>query len=127
MRFRSKSAERASTELRSLVRQRPNLPVSVVDNIIDYRYFRDFIPQLAASELDVDLFYEVKANLRKTQLEELRDAGIRRLQPGIESLSDHVLKLMNKGVRSLQNIQLLKWCKELGLEVHWNLLWGFPG
>lgn len=127
MRFRSKSAERASTELRSLVRQHPNLPVSVVDNIIDYRYFRDFIPQLAASELDVDLFYEVKANLRKTQLEELRDAGIRRLQPGIESLSDHVLKLMNKGVRSLQNIQLLKWCKELGLEVHWNLLWGFPG
>ena len=27
----------------------------------------------------------------------------------------------------LQNIQLLKWCKELGVEPHWNVIWGFPG
>ena len=34
---------------------------------------------------------------------------------------------MAKGVSGLQNIQLLKWCLELGIEVSWNLLWGFPG
>jgi hypothetical protein len=27
----------------------------------------------------------------------------------------------------LQNIQLLKWAKELGVELDWNFLWGFPG
>jgi hypothetical protein len=57
----------------------------------------------------------------------LRDAGIRRIQPGIESLSDAVLKLMRKGVTGLQNVQLLKWCGELGVRAPWNLLGGFPG
>jgi hypothetical protein len=27
----------------------------------------------------------------------------------------------------MQNIQLLKWCKEIGMKVYWNLLYGFPG
>jgi hypothetical protein len=52
---------------------------------------------------------------------------VRSIQPGIESLSDQVLKLMKKGVSGLQNIQLLKWCKQFGVEPQWNLLFGFPG
>jgi hypothetical protein len=35
--------------------------------------------------------------------------------------------LMRKGVTMLQNIQTLKWCKELGVDVTWNVLSGFPG
>jgi hypothetical protein len=57
----------------------------------------------------------------------LAQAGIRSIQPGIESLSDPVLKLMRKGVSALQNIQLLKWCKQFGVTPRWNILWGFPG
>jgi hypothetical protein len=34
---------------------------------------------------------------------------------------------MRKGTSALQNVQVLKWCKELGLTSHWNLLYGFPG
>ena len=34
---------------------------------------------------------------------------------------------MKKGVSGLQNIQLLKWCKEIGVHPIWNLLIGFPG
>jgi hypothetical protein len=34
---------------------------------------------------------------------------------------------MKKGVSGLQNIQLLKWCKEFGVEPLWNFLLGFPG
>jgi ribosomal peptide maturation radical SAM protein 1 len=90
-------------------------------------YFKDFVPQLAARRLGASLLYEVKSNLGREQLRLLREAGIRRIQPGIESLSDPILKLMRKGVSALQNVQLLKWCKELGIEAYWNLLWGFPG
>ncbi|HML21378.1 MAG TPA: RiPP maturation radical SAM C-methyltransferase [Aggregatilinea sp.] len=127
MAYRSKSAERAVRELTSLLDRYPDLPVWVVDNIMDMRYFNDFIPMLADLDLDLELFYEVKANLRKSQLVLLRDAGIKNLQPGVESLNDHVLKLMKKGVSWLQNIQLLKWGEELGIDVYWNILWGFPG
>src|SRR5439155_8706834 len=34
---------------------------------------------------------------------------------------------MKKGVTGLQNVQLLKWCKEIGVEPLWNFLLGFPG
>src|SRR4030095_5227998 len=81
---------------------------------------------LAARNLGIELFYEVKANLNKEQLSLLRAAGITAIQPGIESLSDIVLQIMRKGVSALQNIRLLKWCRQLGISPHWNLIWGFP-
>src|SRR5262249_51844851 len=96
-------------------------------NILNVKYFNDFLPQLAAKNLDLDLFYEVKANLKKAQLCMMRKAGIRTIQPGIESFSNRVLEIMRKGVKALQNIQVLKWCKEFGIHPYWNLIWGFPG
>ena len=127
MAYRSKSARRAMDELVHLTELHPECDVEVTDNILDLGYFKDFLPELAQRRLGVSLYYETKANLRKEQVRILRDAGIRILQPGIESFSDAVLRLMRKGVTGLQNIQLLKWCKELGIEPYWNLLWGFPG
>jgi ribosomal peptide maturation radical SAM protein 1 len=127
MAFRSKSPPRALEELACLTASYPGCDVEVTDNILDMRYFKDFVPEVARRSGGSTLFYEVKANLKKQQLRMLRDAGIRSIQPGIESFSDPVLKLMRKGVSALQNIQLLKWCKELGVEPSWNLLWGFPG
>jgi ribosomal peptide maturation radical SAM protein 1 len=127
MRFRSKSASRAFTELRWLTSRYPDHPVSVVDNILDLKYFDSLVPMLQENPIPVELFYEVKANLKKRQLDQLKSANIRRVQPGIESLHDGVLAIMKKGVSAIQNIQLLKWCSELGIEPLWNLIWGFPG
>jgi ribosomal peptide maturation radical SAM protein 1 len=127
MAFRSKSAARALDELRTLVTTWRTGFVAVVDNILDMRYFRDFLPALEEVDLGVELFYEVKANLSKSQVELLARAGVRRIQPGIESLSDHVLRLMRKGTTALRNIQLLKWCRQSGIAVDWNILYGFPG
>jgi len=126
MQFRSKSADRALDELTCLTDRHPGCDVEMTDNILDLAYFKDFVPELARRKIDLGLFYETKANLRKEQIRMLRDAGIRSIQPGIESLHDSVLKLMRKGVSALQNIQLLKWCKELGVEPLWNILVGFP-
>jgi ribosomal peptide maturation radical SAM protein 1 len=127
MAFRSKSPQRAMDELAWLAHRHPGSDVQVTDNILDMRYFKDLLPALAKRPGGPELFYEVKANLTKEQLRLLRDARVTHIQPGIESLSDSVLKLMRKGVSALQNIQLLKWCKELGIDAAWNILWGFPG
>lgn len=126
MAFRRKSARRAMDELLWLSRRHPGCGVEATDNILDMRYFDDFVPALAARRRRLDLFYEVKANLKKEHLRLLRDAGIRVVQPGIESFSDPVLERMRKGTSALQNVQLLKWCRELGIEPTWNMLWGFP-
>jgi len=73
------------------------------------------------------VFFEVKANLRRHHVAQLARSQVLRIQPGIESLSDHVLGLMRKGTTQLRNVQLLKWCREYGVAVDWNLLYGFPG
>jgi ribosomal peptide maturation radical SAM protein 1 len=132
MAFRSKSAARAFNELRELVHAyglgpKRRTHVLVVDNILDYRYFNDLLPMIADSDLRVTLHYEVKANLRLDQLMLLRDAGVYHLQPGIESLSNRLLEAMRKGITRLRNLQTMKWCAELGIDVSWNYLHGFPG
>jgi ribosomal peptide maturation radical SAM protein 1 len=127
MRFRSKGAARALDELERLARRHRGSPVAVVDNIIDNRYFDDFVPMLAERALGLELFYEVKANLRRSHVRKLRAAGITTIQPGIESLDSATLRLMGKGVKALHNVQLLKLCAEEGVDPRWNVLWGFPG
>lgn len=127
MPFRSKSPERAVAELITLAERHPGLAISVVDNILDHRYLGTVLPELARVDPPMRLFWEVKANLSKEQLRVMKSAGIDTIQPGIESLSDEVLQLMRKGIRGIRNVQLLKWCLELGIEVEWNILWGFPG
>lgn len=127
MAFRSKSAERALDELVYLTNRHPGCSLNAVDNILDMRYFKTLIKLLAEGDYDFGLFYEVKSNLRKDQLRLLREAGVKIIQPGIESLSDNILKLMRKGVTAMQNIQLLKWCSELNIKVIYNIIWGFPG
>ena len=126
MAYRSKSAPRALAELTHLATAHPGCDIQVVDNILDLKYFKTLLPELAERKLNVSLFYETKSNLKKDQVRLLRDAGVLTIQPGIESFSDRVLKQMKKGVSGLQNVQLLKWCKEMGIHPIWNFLIGFP-
>lgn len=125
--YRSKSGARALAEMRELSDRWQTDRIEVVDNILNMRYFSDLLPALAADGRPWEIFYEVKANLSRTQVAALRAAGVTRIQPGIESLSDHVLELMRKGTSGLRNVQLLKWCREYGITVEWNILYGFPG
>jgi ribosomal peptide maturation radical SAM protein 1 len=127
MSFRSKSPERAVAEITDLRGRYAVGTISVVDDILDMRYLRTVLPRLAEERLAADLFWEVKANLTFRQVAQLRAAGVRFVQPGIESLNDHVLQLMRKGTTAARNIELLKWCSEYRVIPLWNLLYGFPG
>jgi ribosomal peptide maturation radical SAM protein 1 len=127
MRFRSKSADQVRDEILALAQRYRRHDFFAVDNILDLQYFKEFLPKLRATRLDLSFFYEVKANLSKAQLRLMRDAGVRRIQPGVESFSNVLLKLMRKGTTGLQNVRLLKWCTQLGINPEWNFLYGFPG
>jgi ribosomal peptide maturation radical SAM protein 1 len=127
MGFRSKSPERVVSELEGLVARWPCPMLEAVDNILDMRYFDSVLASLERMDLPGPVFFEVKANLKRHHVAALQRAKILRIQPGIESLSDHVLLLMRKGTSALRNVQLLKWCREYGIVVDWNLLYGFPG
>jgi ribosomal peptide maturation radical SAM protein 1 len=127
MTFRSKSPEAVLRELTHLIDRYGARRIYCVDNILDLKYVRTLFPKLIARRSRVKLFYETKANLTFEQLATLRAGGVCWIQPGIESFSDQVLHLMQKGTTALKNIRLLCWCRELGIEPLWNILYGFPG
>ena len=127
MAYRSKSPERIHEELRRLSARYQIANFEAVDNILDMRYIEQLCSALIEERYDYRIFYEVKANLKREHLRTLSRAGVSIIQPGIESLSTHVLKLMRKGSTMLLNVRVLKWAHYYGINVAWNLLTGFPG
>lgn len=127
MAYRSKSPERVFDELVELSARYRTFRFTAVDNILDMKFHKTLLPQLAERAPSYDLFFEVKSGLSQQRLRELREAGITRIQPGIESLSSPVLALMAKGVSAAANVNLLRWASVFGIDVSWNLIWGFPG
>ena len=87
MKFRSKPPERVLEELRGLAERYKVLDFVAVDDIIDMNHVRELLPLLRDADCDFRLFYEVKANLTRAHLQALKDAGVSRIEPGIESLS----------------------------------------
>lgn len=129
--FRAKSPARATHEIRHLhERYRWATRLAATDNILAMRYVDTVLPELAPlaeAPRPLRLFFEVKSNLRKDQLAQLHRAGIRHVQPGIESFDDEILTLMKKGNTALGQVQFIKWCAELGVRLSYNIIVMNPG
>jgi ribosomal peptide maturation radical SAM protein 1 len=97
-----------------------------VDNILPKNYLTHVLPFLDTPP-DMEIFYEVKADLSEQEIAVLAKAGVKQIQPGIEALATSTLKLMKKGTTVFQNVKFLKTCALYGIKPHWNLLLGFPG
>lgn len=126
MAFRHKPAERMRSELDEIAQE--GVPaVYMTDNIMPRSYLSELLPGLAEREPRLNLFYEVKSNMTRAEVETMARGGVAMIQPGIESLSTPVLKLMRKGVSAQQNIALLRDCAATGIRVAWGIIYGFPG
>jgi ribosomal peptide maturation radical SAM protein 1 len=124
---RAKPSSVVLDELKSLLSRHPSRKISMVDNIMPHEYFKTLLPLVKPTLGDVHIFFEEKANLSLEQVLLLKSAGVNVIQPGIESLSTRVLKLMDKGVTARQNIELLRFAKACDLALNWNHLIGLPG
>jgi ribosomal peptide maturation radical SAM protein 1 len=127
MTFRSKSPDRAVEEIRHLHARHGNNRFNVADNILDVSYLRTVLPRLAEMDEDYYFFYQVKANLTREHIALMSDAGVRWLQPGIESLDDTFLRMVKKGTTAAINIHALRLSLEYGIRCLWNILFGIPG
>ena len=127
MAYRSMKPELAIDLISDLFKFSPTVSrLDSVDNILPKNYVQEVLPFINPPE-NMTLFYEVKADLTEHDMEVLSKAGVRAIQPGIESLTTSTLKLMKKGTSSFQNLILLKNCLLYGVSPAWNLLMGFPG
>jgi ribosomal peptide maturation radical SAM protein 1 len=127
MSYRAMNPELALKQFDSLFTYAPRVSrLDAVDNILPREYLRDVLPFVQTPE-NVEIFYEVKADLTESDVQVLAKARVKHIQPGIESLATSTLKLMKKGTSAFRNLALLKFCSMYDIAPAWNLLIGFPG
>ncbi|PKK91084.1 MAG: hypothetical protein CVV64_04760 [Candidatus Wallbacteria bacterium HGW-Wallbacteria-1] len=129
---RRKSPDRVMRIMRDLLEARPTdyVPsLHATDNLLPNEYFDDLLPRMAREGLPGNprLFCEMRTTLSRNQVRLLAMAGFRAVQPGVESLSTEILKLMRKGVTGIKNIHFLILCQTYGIEPRWNMLYRIPG
>ena len=124
--FRCRGPVQVLEDILTLSEKYQELNLSSTDLIISWPNLSPVLQKISELGLDLNLFYEVKASLKKEQVELLKNAGVNLIQPGIESLSTDALKLMAKGTSLLINLQCLKWAKEYDIKLAYSFLIGFP-
>lgn len=125
--FRRKRPKTILDELSTLATRYGVRSFETTDNIMAPEFPHTLLPQLRDAGAPYELFFETKSSLSREHLLALREAGVIWIQPGIESLDSRILTLMRKGCQAWQNIRLLKYCRQFGIRVSWNLLCDFPG
>jgi ribosomal peptide maturation radical SAM protein 1 len=125
--YRVKPPAKLIKEIEDLVSRYSVHHFYAADTIMAQDFPERFLSRLIEQGTNVTLSYEVKSNLKEEDINTLVRAGVTEIQPGIESLSDNVLRLMSKGVRALENVRLLRDTRSRGLDVIWNLLTAIPG
>jgi ribosomal peptide maturation radical SAM protein 1 len=127
MTHRIKCADKVFKDLHSMSEKHGVDEVIMVDNIMPHTYFSTLLPQLIQHEKTLSIFYEQKSNISLSKMKSLSSAGIRSIQPGIESISTGLLKLMSKGVSARTNVDCMRYARSCGVDIVWNVLVDFPG
>ena len=125
--YRAKSPDRLHEELRFLAGKYPGRYIQLTDNIMSMEVLRRLIPELVKDKEQYRLVGEIKTNIREEDIRNLARAGFVLMQPGIESLNDHLLELLGKGNTAVNHIAFLKYSRTHGLDLSWNLLFAVPG
>jgi ribosomal peptide maturation radical SAM protein 1 len=127
MEFRSKRVDNVIQQLDELSRRYSILDFNAIDNIIEPDYINQLFNQLSAANTDIRIHYEVRPSLSRVQLKQMRKGGLFSIQPGVESFSTHILKLMRKHTTGVRNLELIKWSTYYGINNLYNILLRFPG
>ncbi|MBW2647076.1 MAG: RiPP maturation radical SAM C-methyltransferase [Deltaproteobacteria bacterium] len=125
--YRSKSEEKVVSEIDQLTSRHQVLSIAFMDNLLPVKKSGIAFKGLQALGKDLTLFGEIRASTPFSTLEAMRDAGMREIQIGIEALSTSLLNKMHKGTTTIENIEVMKHCEELGITNISNLILYFPG
>ncbi|MFF0741872.1 RiPP maturation radical SAM C-methyltransferase [Streptomyces sp. NPDC004111] len=127
LKYRFKEPKRTLDMLEQLTERHGDVMFRFSDYILPKAYYTDLLPQLAKREPCFRLHAEIKANQPPERVKLLVRAGFVAVQPGIESFATSALREMDKGVRGIDNVCLLKAGYAEQLVVHYNILYGLPG
>jgi ribosomal peptide maturation radical SAM protein 1 len=124
--YREKKISKIITEIDYLSSQYKILDFHLIGNVLPQDH-QSFLKEIQHIGKDFRFFAETRAGrMKSNEYLDLKNAGFREIQTGIESFSPHYLKTMNKGTKVIDNIAVLKYCKENGISNRYNLIIGYP-
>lgn len=124
--YREKKISKIITEIDYLSSQYKILDFHLIGNVLPQDHHL-FLKEIQHIGKDFRFFAETRAGrMKSNDYTDLKNAGFTEIQTGIESFSPHYLKTMNKGTKVIDNIAVLKYCKENGITNRYNLIIGYP-
>ena len=125
--YRTKRPDQVIREVDHLVRRHQVLSLTFADNAFPIHHAATIFEGIREIGRDLSIFTELRANTPPALLRKMKQAGVDTVQVGIEALSSRLLAKMNKGVRAIDNLSLMKYCEALGIVNASNLMLHFPG
>ena len=128
--FRQQSPERVLRELRELKEQYRVDYVRFCDDVfgISRRWLEELLDRMLAEQLDLKFECLARVDLLKPDLlARMRAAGLERVYVGVESGSQKMLDLMNRGTRLSQIELTAESLRREGIRQFWFLMLGYPG
>jgi ribosomal peptide maturation radical SAM protein 1 len=125
--YQEKSVNRIIQEIQFLSERYHMMDFQLIGNTLPKTEYRTLFEKLKNLGRDFSFFVEARAGqLTSDDYLFMKEAGFTMIQTGIESFSQNYLRKMNKGVRVIDNIAVLKFCKENGIKNNYNLLVRYP-
>ena len=127
--IRERSAKNIFEEISKLVNKGFRKFAFVQETFLNReRRIADFCRLIADAGLEIEWTAEARADqLSHGQLELMQTAGLRFIQIGVESGDPALLSQLGKNIDLEQVVQLLDWCRALGINTTVYLLVGLPG
>jgi ribosomal peptide maturation radical SAM protein 1 len=125
--YRTKRPEQVVQEMDYLVGRHQVISLNFADNAFPIKQAPAIFDGIRAMGRDLSIFTELRADTPPPLLRKMKQAGVDTVQVGIEALSSQLLTRMNKGVRVIDNLSMMKHCEALGIVNASNLMLHFPG
>lgn len=119
---------KAADIIEELVKKHGIKKYSILDDSLNINFAEKLADELIKRELNINFiaFFRFEKNLKYNVLEKLSKAGLNGIFFGLESGSERILKLMNKGIDINTAERILKDANTLGIIVHIGVIFGFP-
>jgi len=131
VRFRSRSAGNVIAEMEYHARMRLSETFYITSSLLNANldWLDHFCEALIRKRFRWDIITEMIVDPRMSRevFRKVRKAGISRIEYGLESGSDHVLRAMNKGFTQDQAKRAIEDTHAAGIVCEVNLITGFPG
>ena len=124
--YRTKPSQQVIREVDHLLRRYQVLSFAFADNTFPVNSAVPIFDGIQKLGVDLSIFTELRANTPSSLLRKMKQAGVDRVQVGIEALSSRLLSKMNKGVRAIDNLNMMKQCEAAGIVNMSNMMLHFP-